>query len=274
MIKSNPQLKANLLKTVGDSLRKYIPSASNLVFTTDGTNLIIKFTLEELLTKVPPKEGQLQVYANIASNLSIDKLNDLCRTNKEFRDVCKDPVFWITLFRERFPGKYKGPKDIGIPEKKRDWEQIYKAAVEYSNKDAEIQRLINNERIIPTIPPMTLSFRPYQYIDKDTPENQYWRGVVRRYPKSLLYLLENNIFPFSQEDIDKILTFSEDLQLTSYILNNYVITQKVLDAAWTYNKNGEVHDLIVNYRGVDAAGNPVQIKYTIVEPDAYGNLIL
>src|SRR5579863_10580465 len=69
LIKSNPELKLKLLKTVGNSLRKYIPSASNLVFTTDGTNLNIKFTLEELTTRIPPKEGQLQVYANIASNL-------------------------------------------------------------------------------------------------------------------------------------------------------------------------------------------------------------
>src|SRR5579863_6579989 len=58
LIKSDPGLKSGLLKTVSESIRRYIASASDVVFSTDGTNLLIRFTLEKLLSKIPPKEGQ------------------------------------------------------------------------------------------------------------------------------------------------------------------------------------------------------------------------
>src|SRR5579863_1671742 len=55
LIRGNPSLKSQLLKVVSEFLRKYVPSASNVVFATDGTNLIIRFSLPSLVSAVAPK---------------------------------------------------------------------------------------------------------------------------------------------------------------------------------------------------------------------------
>src|SRR5579863_3390644 len=132
LIKNNSEIKSILLKSVSELLRKYIPSASNVVFKTDGFNLIIEYQLTELQTVIPPKE-YLQVYANLASNLNEEQLDTFCGFNEEFRSVCKDPIFWITVFKERYPSKYKETKMI------YDWEKIYRGALHFEEQGEYIK---------------------------------------------------------------------------------------------------------------------------------------
>src|SRR5579863_1326612 len=181
LIRSNPEIKSQLLKTVSKFLRKYIPSASNVVFSTDGTNLIVNYSLEELTSTIPTK-SYLQAYANIASNLNVDQLNDFCTYNKEFHEVCKDPVFWITLFKERFPKRYKEIKNVN------NWEPLYKALLYYLDKDLEIGKLIqSNPR------------------DIDTAVKTYWNNILNEYLSGFEILIQNGLFNFTLDDIANIL---------------------------------------------------------------------
>src|SRR5579863_43356 len=232
LIRSNPKIKQNLIENVGRSLRKYIPSASNLKFTTDGTNLIIRFTLEELFSTIEPV-GYLQTYANIASNLDVEQLEKMCKDLPKFKILCKDPVFWITLFKERFPSRYKPPKDIGIPEDSYDWEQIYKAAIYYVNKN----RIVDN---------MIISGYYQGYVSY---LQIYWRDFIYEYPEGLKYLITNEIFEFSSNDMNNLLLFSNDAYLIKYFLDHYKITQTDLEnMATKHSRDIPIMKIIIDYK--------------------------
>src|SRR5437763_11795112 len=44
----------------------------------------------------------LEYYANLAVNLSVEDVKSLCILNKELERICKDNNFWIRLFKNRF----------------------------------------------------------------------------------------------------------------------------------------------------------------------------
>ncbi|HLX52731.1 MAG TPA: hypothetical protein VKR58_02265, partial [Aquella sp.] len=96
-----------------------VNDVSNLTFRTNGHDLIITYHITRLTDVIVPL-GQIGVYAKIASNLDIIQIDNLCNTNTEFRRVCKDSVFWIELFKQKYPGKYVETKE------NLDWEKLYR----------------------------------------------------------------------------------------------------------------------------------------------------
>jgi len=80
LIRDKP-LKNNLLKIVGNFIEKNVSDAYDVSLNTDGTNIIIKWLTEEVLRPKLDPRVEIGSYANIASNLDIESLNKMCRSN-------------------------------------------------------------------------------------------------------------------------------------------------------------------------------------------------
>ena len=246
LLRNNDELKNELLKTVGEFLRRVDATISNISFNTDDNgDLIIKYTLERLISSIVPK-GYLQIYANIASNLSLDQINDFCKNNREFHEVCKDEIFWFTLFKERY--LYKETTE------QYDWERVYKAALYYENKDNELDKIVkeynkehSNMYTIDLENPFTLG--------------NYWRKITNSFSQGLRYLMKYNIFDFDLDDVGSMLRYTDDVDAAKYILDNYKIDNVDLSSALReHQRDPEFLRLFFNYKSTDKEGNVVELN--------------
>jgi len=237
LIKSNPQIKAQLLSIVTDNIHKLFPNAYDVSFNTDrtGTNIEIKFNTQDSIyyAKLVPK-GQLGIFANIASNINtIEGVNDYCRTNIELNELCRDPKFWTEMIRTRFP-EYLLPAA-------RDYKQkrLYKCLLRFQELKDKYQPLIDEfERLSKIRPRGYIGWTRDQNIHYgkliDQTHGQPWRTLSKEYPEALKYLILNNLVELSKEDIEKLTheLDSYDVDLFKYILKKYP------------KKSEDLHDLL------------------------------
>lgn len=126
------------------SLRKIIPhfSSNDLINYSNGNiGIIIRDTnLEETISDLP-----MEMYVNIAKELDLNSLNNLCVTDEQFRDLCNNDEFWRRLLIERFNLKitkdssynykkiYKGLLKIGGIDKLGEYLSDFKGIIDYEN---------------------------------------------------------------------------------------------------------------------------------------------
>ncbi len=96
-------LKVIDMKDLVSNLRRLVPTFSedDIILYPDGNvGIIIRHhTEEEKISELP-----LEMYVNLAKNLSPKDMDYLCITNKQFETLCKNNEFWRRLFLSRFGG--------------------------------------------------------------------------------------------------------------------------------------------------------------------------
>ena len=119
MLRNNQNTFNNVKRLLLDFIRKFVNVRDIFMF---PFNHDIKV---ELIFEPFPLENfpDVGIYANIASNLTLSKLNNLCKTNKQFVSICKTKQFWFNLLYQRFP-EYNYAK-VDNPE------QLYKGLLYY-----------------------------------------------------------------------------------------------------------------------------------------------
>lgn len=186
-----------------------------------STTLTIELLFEPFQLEEIPDIG---IYSNIASNLSEGELNDLCRTDKRFNELCRSRQFWKNLLIQRFP-EYNFDT-VNNPE------QLYKGLLYYVQNAADI-----------------LSYDSMDELSE----------LIRNYQTAFIYIIQNNIlnekfiiknvnyifFDATIEILDALYEthpdiFTEELLIS---LHDDVLTEEVtysLDKLrWVKNKQGE-----------------------------------
>lgn len=79
------------------ALKSLYPNISEvIIYPITSSELIIKY--EYNIQNI----NEMGIYANMAKDFSLEKLNEFCLLSKKFNEVCKDKSFWIHLFNDRF----------------------------------------------------------------------------------------------------------------------------------------------------------------------------
>ena len=232
LIKSNKDLKYKLLQQIAKVLSDIYPTGT-VDFFTDGNNIIIKY--EVTFGDIPGKE--IGVLANIASNLSLEELDNLCRTNPGFIKSCRQPSFWITLLKERYPQYYR--EDV------KNWEEAYKGLVWYFENSDKRDKYYFSQRAHLNV--------------------GFWKLMIYDYYEALKLLIYGDTNKDLQNEILHILkklTYGRDLVIVEYILKNYIISIKDIKILLLYSRNisPSIIKLYLDYGGVDNQGNQVKLS--------------
>lgn len=180
MLQRDPSLKEKIRSNLLQGLQSKYPGIQNvrIILSSDDISFIIKmkpFPLGDI-----PDSG---IYVNIASYLSIDKLNNLCRTDKKFNQLCRNNSFWINLINKKIPG-YTVPDIEKILGKKINYENFYKGLV-YS-KEFEVYFKATGDDVS--------FYRRDEYPKWETLQidpRTYFRGIFE-YPDTLSFLIYTN----------------------------------------------------------------------------------
>ena len=70
--------------------------------------------------------GQIDINANIAANLSLNEIENLCDHNRSFKESCNNPRFWVEVLRNKYGDI---PKEI----KNVDYKQLLQEVETYVN---------------------------------------------------------------------------------------------------------------------------------------------
>ena len=180
MLRDNPSLKEKIRSNLLQGLQSKYPGIQNvrIILSSDDISFIIKmkpFPLGDI-----PDSG---IYVNIASYLSIDKLNNLCRTDKKFNRLCRNNSFWINLINKKIPG-YTISDIEKILGKKINYENFYKGLV-YSKELETYFKATGN---------LVSFYREDKYSKWENlriDANAYFRGMFE-YPDTLSFLIYIN----------------------------------------------------------------------------------
>ena len=162
------------------------------------TMLTIELLFEPFKLEEIPDIG---IYSNIASNLTEQGLNELCRTDKRFIQLCTSQQFWTNLLIQKFP-KYNFDF-VNNPE------QLYKGLLHYIDKF----NVLTSKR--------------------EGPRSSVIHVLIKKYLVTFLYLIKHNILT-KEFIINNIMYIFEsaDINLLDEIYNMYpdVFTEDVLES--------------------------------------------
>ena len=248
-IKSDRTLKHQLLQQLANVLEW--PGTMNF-FTKDG-NIIVKseITLEDLPIR------DISLLANIAKDLSVREINALCIQNKEFQNACENSLFWQSLVRESFGGKYKDV--VG----NYNWKKVYQGLrYYYDNKDTLSAEFVfdNNSMKMVKIPSTSGEKQKHDYT--------FWQFIYGNYYEAFMVLIFGNTefdnieFQTLTKPLTYILPYQFTSQLTvdlfKHIFNNYKLTNEILNGI-LLAPDPEILKLVLNYQDVDSEGNLIKI---------------
>jgi len=241
-IKSDQLLKQRLIDEVTKFLSKYISNVYNVSFSSHGTDLLIRYDTVSYITQ---SEGQnIDTYANIASTLNENQIDDLCRTSPELNKICRTELFWITLIKVRFP-QYYVELQGGY-----NWEKIYKGLLYYDNYLTELDEYERLNKI--------------RIVQKGSKRDLFtmWKNLVINYPETVRYIILNNILIFTRELVSGVFSNSEVIQVIKKLLNEYPITVEQLMEGLinAIEKNNiELMKMYINYDKLSDEGERIKL---------------
>jgi len=165
-----------------------------------------------------------------------------------FPQLQNDQLFWIEMYRQRFP--HFLPK-IKI----NDWRGFYEGTQCYENKEDIIKRCQ----------------REQYYLLPSEVRIKYWKTFQYCHRECLIYLLSNFKLDLLPDDVTALLDVTNIIEVSILILRRYPITyQELSDINFGvihiknkyYKKLGEV---LINYRGTDKFGNEIRIVDGVIE---------
>ena len=250
IIKNDKQFKDKLLSQLTNNIKKVYPNAYDVSFNTDKQgNLIVKFDTQQRFHVT----GLAEIAVEIATHLDEKSLNEFCRTHPTFQSVCSNLGFWIALIETRFPQYYKKIRG-GYPTSRPayNWEKVYKGLLFYDTYKDDIERGVK---------------RFESSIDN------LWKLMSQLHPETIRYLVLEDIFPLSKENVKSILFNSTNISVVKHIFDTYKIDNQTLLQAFN-NSRGipELMNIYLNYKGEDEDGNLVELSGGGIR-DMYTSLI-
>jgi hypothetical protein len=243
LIKKDVNFKKNLIDTLQSNLGSIVELRSR------GTDIIINLKKpeepeDEVYTVKDLKD--VGVYANIAKNLNQKQLQDFCRNNQEFSNMCRNKHFWIQLIKERFPEMYKGPKDLGISSFQYRWKEVYLGLL-MMQETVGIKEVIN-------------------YLSGITDENagKVLTSIELIYLKfwdTFDYLILEDIIDVDKLNIGVSLMYVQNPNSIKHILQiKKINSERLYELLPKFLGYSEMVKMFTNYRGVDKEGNKVKFN--------------
>ena len=239
LINQDSMLKHNILDQLKQGFINRGYKLQDIYFVTSGTDIIIKYIDESMDTTIL----DMPLYSNIVSNLDEEGINNFCKTNKHFKSICNNPMFWSEMIRFKYP-KYYVEKTKGT---KYNWKKIYVGLYAYSRIKEE-------------------------YPDKVSPYNPKkftrLKVLLIYYSETFIYLLNNKFINLSMSDLSVLYDDASSYKHNDYIsiiksiLSNNIIDNDTLKVILTSGSNLydiELIKLLLNYEGTDSLGNKVKI---------------
>ena len=137
-LRNNPKLKSVIERTLLEGFSKINRDIQSLeLLINNDRSIIISYGRGFSV-------ADMNIYANVASTLNLKELGDFCTVNTEFSKNCKDKLFWLLLFNNRFGTPIEnevfmhGRSMLG---KINNYEEIYKEMLSYL--EGKLFRLIS-----------------------------------------------------------------------------------------------------------------------------------
>lgn len=210
-IKDNPDIRFQLIKMVQNTLSKYFSNMKEIYITSNGTNISFRIEYESRynLSQLP----DIGIYANITSNLNLKSLNDICKTNSNFVNMCKDNNFWYQMMRIRFPQYTIEPKE------KINWEHVYKGFLFFEQRQNMIETVKENSVEKLTIPSFGIDPKLLLIILEN--DEEFFKFINKKYHGFIYYIVKYNIIKLTDLHIKYIISTLCDTTLARYLLNYY-----------------------------------------------------
>ena len=237
LIKTDSTLKHNILDQIKQGLSKHNIYTEDIYFISHGTDIMVGYESVPFNTTILDTTIlDMPLYSNIVSNLDEEGIDNFCKTNKHFKSICNNPMFWSEMIRFKYP-EYYVEKVSGI---KYNWKEIYLGIDTYVKDKIDYEKYRGSEDRI---------YDPFQL------------RTIRNYPEAFIYLLNNKLTTLSQHDLDIIIQSIYNIDVIKSILSNNIIDQDQLDiVSKEYMFNINIIKLYLNYKGTDYLGNLVKIN--------------
>lgn len=156
------------------------------------------------------------ILAKLASEYDIFEIDELCRLNKKFVNVCRNTTFWWELFRLKYPEFYRPLVDLKY--KNYNPEEVIKGLY-YAINTIFLNAVQNPGKL------RTSKRGNYKLIHKIS-------YLKNKYPDALRYLIQEDIWELKPENIWNILEIydynKDNLDLIVYMIIKYELSSNYL----------------------------------------------
>ena len=152
ILKADSNILENVRQKIKNGLRKYLEISDVQIFLLEsGPFVPILQRLRNSIIRIQliinsfelSNISDIGIYVNIVSNLNLDELDDFCKNDKKYNEICINQEFWSQLFFFRFPNyTYKNLSNI-LDKEKINYKQLYKGILYYEKNKYNIYKVIN-----------------------------------------------------------------------------------------------------------------------------------
>ena len=198
LIREDDELYHQFVIQIIDAFLKYFPTAIDI-----HLKFVDEYTLEVSYgvtdKSIQDYFSEVGIYANIAANLNITELEELCMNNSQFNKICKSNNFWSEVIKNKYPEYLVQTIDV------YDWRKVYHGLDYYINN---IENILEDK----------------QYI---------WNDFIQDYSYTFRYLVLNNIIQYNDKNIDDFIFHyigyddEYENELIQYVLDTYKFSDQI-----------------------------------------------